>query len=157
VADRLAVVEPPAADGERARLALDRAGPATGGAGLLVAQGLGLLLEAGLQGARGQAGGRGLGDLLHGVEVDVEPGASVAEGAAGDDFAPLRGEGVDFLEFLRRDGPSRHGASCAGVTGERALGLLLSGYESRLGRAKRFMASTMDRFSSDLTTRAARE
>jgi len=141
VADRLALVEPPAADGERARLALDGAGPPTARTGLLGPQGLGLLFEASLQGPLRQAGGRGLGDLLHGVEVDVEPGAGVAEGASGDDFAPLGGEGAEFLEFLRRELASRHSASCAGVTGRTGIGLLLSGYGSRLGEAKWFMAS----------------
>jgi hypothetical protein len=76
---------------------------------------LGLLFQEDLQGALVEAGGGGLGDLLHGVEVDVQPRAVVAEGAAGDDFAPLGGQITEFLEFLGGELASRHGASCLGV------------------------------------------
>ena len=60
-------------------------------AGVLVAQGLSLLFQQGVQRAFGQACGGGPRDLLHGVEIDVEAGALVAEGAAGNDFAPAGG------------------------------------------------------------------
>jgi hypothetical protein len=56
-----------------------------------------------LQGAFGQAGCRRLGDLLHGVEIDIESGTVVAEPATGHNLAPLRGELTDFLEFLGRE------------------------------------------------------
>ena len=85
---------------EGALLTAEGAEPSAVGTGLLLAQGVGLLFEQGLQGALGEAGGGGLGDLLHGVEIDIESGAVVAEGAAGDDFAPLGGEVTEFLEFL---------------------------------------------------------
>jgi hypothetical protein len=84
---------------------------------LFGSQGLRLLFEAGLQGPFGQAGGGGLGNLLQGVQIDVEPGAGVAEGPSGDDFAPLGGEVPQFLELLGGELASRHGVSCAGVTG----------------------------------------
>jgi hypothetical protein len=111
------LVELSAADREGAWLALDGARPAAGGTGLFGSQGLSLLFEAGLQGPFGQAGGGRLGNLLHGVEIDVEPGSGVAEGASGDDFAPLGSEVTQFLELLGGKLASRHGASCARVTG----------------------------------------
>jgi hypothetical protein len=81
----------------------------------LLAEGLGLLLEEGLQGSLGESGGGGGGDLLHGAEIDVESGALVAEGAAGDDLAPAGGEVVEFLEFVGRESAGSHDASCLGV------------------------------------------
>jgi hypothetical protein len=74
-----------------------------------------LSLQEGLQGALVEAGGGGLGDLLHGVEVDVEARAVVAEGAAGDDFAPLGRQITEFLELLGGKLASRHDGSCLGV------------------------------------------
>jgi hypothetical protein len=112
VADRLVLPEfgplrpqgPPAAtNGTR---------PAAVGTGLLGAQAGGLLVEQSLQGAFGQAGGGRLGDLLHGVEVDVEPRAGVAEGAAGNDLAPLRRELPEFVQFLLCKRSACHDASC---------------------------------------------
>jgi hypothetical protein len=85
------------------------------GAGLLLSQGVGLSLEEGLQGALGEAGGGSECDLLHGVEIDVESGPVVAEGASGDDFAPLGGEVVEFLEFFGGQGAACHAASCVEV------------------------------------------
>jgi hypothetical protein len=79
---------------------------------LLLVQGLGLLLKADRQGARGQTNRCGAGDLLHGVEVDVEAGAVGAEGVFGDDFAPASGEGVDLLQHLGGELASRHSLSC---------------------------------------------
>jgi len=70
----------------------------------LRAQRLGLLLEEGLQGPLREPGGGGVGDLLPGAEIDVESGPVVAEGAPGDDFAPLGGEVLEFLEFLGGEG-----------------------------------------------------
>jgi hypothetical protein len=73
---------------------------------------LGLLLQAGAQGALGQAGGGGAGDLLHRVEVHTQAGALVTEGAAGDDFAPTGGEVPYLLEEFGGKVASRHGVSC---------------------------------------------
>jgi hypothetical protein len=61
---------------------------------LLVGQSVGLPLEQALQGAFDQPGGGRLGDLLQGVQVELN---GVIAGAAGDDFAPLGGEGVQLL------------------------------------------------------------
>jgi hypothetical protein len=82
---------------------------------LLLPQGVGLLFEEGLQGALVEPGGGGLSDLLHGVEIDVESGAVVAEGAAGDDFAPLGRQITEFLELWGSELASRHDASHLGV------------------------------------------
>jgi hypothetical protein len=67
---------------------------------LLLAQSAGLLVQEGLQAAGVEPGGGGLGDLLHGVEVDIESGTLGAEGAAGDDVAPRSGEVTDILEVF---------------------------------------------------------
>jgi hypothetical protein len=79
-------------------LAGDGTGGAAVGAGKLLAEGLGLLFQERGQGSFGQPVGGGLGDLFHGVEVGVESGSVVAEGASCDDFAPVLGEVTDFLE-----------------------------------------------------------
>jgi hypothetical protein len=82
------------------------------------------LLQGGGQGALRQAGRGGAGDLLHHVEVHVEAGASRAEGAAGDDFAPAGGEVADLLEHLGGELAARHGVSCL-VLAETARGEVL--------------------------------
>jgi hypothetical protein len=82
---------------------------------LLLAQGGSLLFEEGLQGSLGETGGSGEGDLLHGREIDVESGAVIAEGASGDDFAPLGGEAAELLDFVGSQGALCHDASCVGV------------------------------------------
>jgi len=81
----------------------------------LVAEGLCLLFEEGLQGAFSQSGGGGVGDLFHRGEIDIESGAGVPEGAPGNDFAPLGGEVPEFLEFVGGEGASCHDASGPGV------------------------------------------
>jgi hypothetical protein len=91
------LLELAARDLEGATLAAEGTGSPAFGTGLRRAQGVGLLFEEGLQGALDEAGGRGAGDLLHGSEIDVEPGTGVAEGTAGDDFAPLGGELAELL------------------------------------------------------------
>jgi hypothetical protein len=109
------LVEAPAADSEGARLAAGRTEAATVGAGQAGAEGVGLLFEEGLQGALVEPGGGGLSDLLQGVEIDVESGPVVAEGAASDDFAPLGRQITEFLELLGSKLASRHSSSCLGV------------------------------------------
>jgi hypothetical protein len=98
--------------GQHARFVVDGTGGATGRAGLLRVQGGGLLRQGSGEGSFGQASGSGQGDLLHGVEVHIQAGALVAEGAAGDDFTPTLGEGADLLEQLRGELATRHGLSC---------------------------------------------
>jgi hypothetical protein len=80
----------------------------------LLAERLGLLLEKGLQGALGEAGSGGVGDLFHGAEIDIESGSLLTEGVSGDDFAPLGGESAEFLEFLGGEAAWCHDASCLG-------------------------------------------
>jgi hypothetical protein len=109
------LVQACALDVERAFLPAEGTRPSAVGTGLLLAQSGGLLLEEGLQGALGETGGGRPGDLLHGPEIDIESGPVVAEGASGDDLAPLGGEVVEFLEFLGRKGAACHDASCIAV------------------------------------------
>ena len=104
-----------ALDMERALLTADGTRPPALRTGLVLAQRLGLLFEHGLQGALSEAFSGGLSDLLHGVQIDVESGAIVAEGAAGNDFAPLRGEVAELLKFLGGKASACHDASCLGV------------------------------------------
>ena len=73
-------------------------GSATVRTGHLFAEGLGLLFQEGGQGALGEAGGGGVGELLHGLEIGVPSPAVVAGGASGNDFAPAGSAVTDFLE-----------------------------------------------------------
>ena len=79
------------------------------GAGKLLAERLGLLFQECGQGSFGQSVGGGLGKLFHGVEIGVESGSVVAEGASGDDFAPVLGEVTDFLEEFGGEFAACHG------------------------------------------------
>jgi hypothetical protein len=100
-----------------------------------------LLFQQGGEGALGQAGGGGAGQLLHGVEVGVQAGPGVAEGAAGDDFAPAGGGVADFLEDFRGKFTTCHGRYrlvLAAKVGEGRFGPL---YDTALARAKFFMDS----------------
>jgi hypothetical protein len=108
-------------------LSLHAAGSAAVGARLLRAEGLGLLLQSGGERAFGQPGGGSGGELLQGGEVEVEAGPGLAEGASGDNFAPLGGKGTDILEVLRGEGLACHRPSCLEVaeTGRVVLFLLL--------------------------------
>ena len=105
----------------------DGAGPAAVGAGLLRAESLGLLLQGSGERAFGEPGGGRGGELLQGGEIEVEPGAVVAEGPSGDNFAPAGGESTDILEVLRGEGLACHRPSCIEVaeTGRVLLPLLL--------------------------------
>jgi hypothetical protein len=108
---------------------------------LLGAEVLGLLLQEGGEGALGQAGGGGGGELLHGVHVDVQARARVAEGSAGDDFAPPGGQFTDILELLGRDRGVRHGPSCLVLAKSGSVVFLLPFYRAILCLAKRALAS----------------
>jgi hypothetical protein len=90
-------------------LAGDGTGGAAVGAGKLLAQRLGLLFQERGQGSFGQPISGGLCDLFHGVEIGVESGSVVAEGATCDDFAPALGEVTDFLEEFWGEFAACHG------------------------------------------------
>ena len=115
VADRFALLQLGALHLQGAFLPADDAGASAIGTELLLAQGIGLLFQEGLEGALGKAGGGGTGDLLHGIQIDVEAGAVVAEGASGNDFAPAGGKVAEFLKFLGGEGASWHVVSCLAV------------------------------------------
>ena len=120
MAQGLALGQGAVAAGQGALGPADGARAAAVGAGLLVAEGLGLLLQEGREGAFGQAGGRGAGDLLHGAEIDVGAGAVGAEGVAGDDFAPAGGQLTDFTEVLGGELPARMVSPSLGLRGSTA-------------------------------------
>lgn len=105
-----------AVDVQGPRLSLHGAGASAVGAGLLRAEGLGLLLQGGGEGAFGQSGGGRSGELLQGGEIEVESGAGVAEGAAGDNFAPVGSESTDIVEVLGGECLACHRPSCLEVT-----------------------------------------
>jgi hypothetical protein len=73
---------------------------------------VGLLFEQGLESALGQPRGGGARHLFHGVEIHLQSRTVIAEGAAGDDFAPTGGEVADFLEVSGGKLTTRHGESC---------------------------------------------
>jgi hypothetical protein len=98
--------------GEDTRFALDRTAGATGGTGLFLGEGLGLLLQGGRQGTLSQTGGRSVGNLLHGVEVNIEARAILTKGAAGNNFTPAGGKVTDLLQLFRGKFASWHGLSC---------------------------------------------
>jgi len=101
-----------AVDGEGAFGAGDGTEAAAGGAGLLGPQGGGLLFQEGSESAFEDTGGGGAGDLFHGVYIDVGARPVGAEGATGDNFAPLRREVLNLLEALRGRITLRHTSSC---------------------------------------------
>jgi hypothetical protein len=68
--------------------------------GLLVGEGLRLQFQEGAQRAFEEPLGGGLSGLLEGEQIDVEGRAVITEGPAGNDFAPLGGEIMWFLEVL---------------------------------------------------------
>ncbi len=86
--------------------------------GRLFAEGLGLLFQQEGEGALGEAGRGGTGQLLQGLEVGVQAGATIAEGAAGDDFAPASGEVADFLEEFWGKLTTRHDRYCLALVTE---------------------------------------
>jgi hypothetical protein len=102
----------------------------------LVRQVLRLLFEKLFDGSRGEAFGGGDGHVFHGIEVDIESGSVVAEGLAGDNFAPLFGEVVDGDEIFVCESASCHDQSLLEVR-ENARGGLMGGlYYSGLCVAK---------------------
>jgi hypothetical protein len=68
---------------------------------LVVGERLGLLVQSGGEGSRGQPQGSSEGNLFHGVEVDIETGAVVAKGTTGNNFAPSGSEFADLLQHFR--------------------------------------------------------
>src|SRR5262249_35745984 len=100
------------------------------------------LAEQDVEGAFGQAGRGGAGDVLHGLEIDLRGRAGVAEGAAGDDFAPLGSEITDSLEVLGGELAARHGLSCLVLAKRNGDAFLLPLYRSALCCTKLFLASS---------------
>jgi len=117
VAKRLVVLDLlTAVDVQRPRLALQDTRPAAVRTRLLLPEGIGLLFQEGGEGAFGESGRGGGCHLLQGGEIKVESGPLVAEGPAGDNFAPLGGQRADVLEVLGRNLRACHRQSCLRVT-----------------------------------------
>jgi hypothetical protein len=76
---------------------------------VLGAEGHGLLLQEGIDGALDQAAGGLQGHFLDEGEVDVEAGAVRPESTPGDDFAPLGGQRADLPEVFRTGLSAGHG------------------------------------------------
>ena len=124
VADRLAVGDLlSAGEVEGAVLAPHPAGPATGGARLLLAEGLRLLFQEGGERALGEAGSGSGGELFQSGESSVGAGASLAKGPSGDNFAPLGGQLTDLVEVLGRKLRACHRLSYLGVAENGGNGL----------------------------------
>ena len=87
-------------EGDGSGLLLGGAGPAASGAGLLGEELVGLLLRGLFEGTGSKPGSSGSGDLLHGVEIDVQARPLLAKSATDDDFSPLLGQGVDLGQVL---------------------------------------------------------
>jgi hypothetical protein len=98
------------------------------------------LLQEGAEGPCRQAGG-GAGELLEGVEVGVQGGAGIAEGAAGDDFPPAGGQVTDFLEEFRGKFTACQGRYRLVLGAKGPEGFLSPVYDRPLGLAKLLMAS----------------
>ena len=141
MADRLVLGEPAPVKGQRPGRASDGAGPAAVGAGLLLPQGVGLLAQQGREDPLGQPAGGGAGDVFHGLEIDIEARAGIAEGTPGDDFAPPGGAFTDILEFLGRKLATRHGLSLLELTPWGGNAFLPPLYALALWRTKLFLAS----------------
>jgi hypothetical protein len=101
------------------------------------------LVQEGGEGALEQSPGGGVRDLLQGQEIDVQTGAGVAEGAAGDNFAPLGCQVTEVLELFGCKPGSSHDLSFLGLApmyGERFFGTL---YRKGLHPAKSVLASSV--------------
>lgn len=90
-------------DPQRSVLTLDRTKVVTVWAGLFGTERLGLLFQQGAESALRQPCRGGRGDLLHGLEVEVQSGTRLPASTTGHDFAPLGSQFTDFLELLGRD------------------------------------------------------
>jgi hypothetical protein len=103
---------------------------------LLVAEGVGALLEEDGEGALGQTACGFLGQLLQGSEIDIRRRALRAERAAGHDFAPSRRQLTDVPEVFRFQSSTRHGLSCLVLGRCDADAFCLSFYGKQLFAAK---------------------
>jgi hypothetical protein len=100
VADGFAQLQGTAADIEGSGFPADAAEAATGRTGLLLSEGLRLLLQEGGERSFGQPRGSSQSHLLHGGQIDVGSRSLLAKGTSGNYFTPLGGHFTDFLEVL---------------------------------------------------------
>jgi hypothetical protein len=109
---------------------------------LLGAEYVGLLLQQGLESSFGQALGSGGGDLLHGIEINIEAGPGFPKGVAHHNFAPAGSQITDFLEVLGREFASGHGQCLLVLTKMGRDAFLFPLYGTVLCLAKRVVTSS---------------
>jgi hypothetical protein len=114
---------------------------ATVRAGLLVTEGVGLLLQEDGEGALGQALCRLLGHLLQGAEVDRQRRAFRAESAAGHDFTPGGRQVTDVPEVFGLESGTRHGLSCLVLGRSNADAVFFPFYAKQPFAAKQVLTS----------------
>ena len=110
--------------GDVAFVALQGARPAAGGAGLFVAELLGLLLGGGFESAGHQSLHGGHGHVFHLGQIDIESGTVFAPLLADDDFSPALGQVGDVLEIFGGEFACGHVASLQGVLSVRLAEIL---------------------------------
>jgi len=100
-----------------------------------------LLFQQCRQSSLRQTTGGSRRNLFQGAEIQFEPWTLFAEGATGDNFAPLGGEVVNLVELLVSPSSSSHVQSFLGFmpSERRALPIVL--YDQALWPAKQVMAS----------------
>jgi hypothetical protein len=74
----------------------------------LLAQKLGLLLRRLFERAGRQTAGRGLSDLLHQGQIDIEPRSLFPEGTSDNDLSPVPGDFGDAGQIIGRQLPCTH-------------------------------------------------
>jgi hypothetical protein len=100
-----------AAGRDLAVFADEGAGLTAVGAGLVIAEVLGLLGGGIFEGAGEESAQGGPSDGFHVVEGDIESGSVIAPLVADDDFAPALGKLEDAVEILGRRRPCHKGTS----------------------------------------------
>jgi hypothetical protein len=134
-----------ALEADRPGLALDRAGALAVGAGLLGAEGGGLLLQEGGEGALDQPAADLQGQLLQGAEADVQARPLGAEGPPGHDFSPPGRQLAEFADvFLGRCGAG-HGLAAVALASSLPDGFPFPFYQGALSQAKPVLTSPAGR------------
>jgi hypothetical protein len=134
--DRLSGVQ-----GERTLFGGDGTEAAAVGAGDLGRERLGTLFEEGGEGALGEPGGRGGGQVFHGLEIEASVRSGVRQSAAGNDFAPLSGEVADGLDLFGSQSAACHVEFYLALGRNSSGAFCLSFYHETLCPAKRVVAS----------------
>ena len=121
------------------------AGNGTAGAAVGTKRGgsecLGLLFEEVGERSFGESCGGSVRELLHGVKIGVESGSVVAESSSSNNFAPVGGKVVDFLEQFRGKLAGWHDRYYLVLATRERVEFLSPLYDTQLHLAKLLMAS----------------